>query len=188
MLVVSIGMGWVGVKMQQARKQREAAEEIEQLGGKVTWMHPDSQIESRLRSWLEQLVGDDFLAEIQLIFIENDAAMEHLKELTAFRGVGLSGTQITDTSLKHLSGLNQLQELYLYDTQVTDAGLEYLKALSRLRCLSVAKTQLTDAGLEHLKTLTQLRRLDLNDTQVSDSGVRELQKALPHCRICGSVR
>ncbi|MHB8954466.1 MAG: leucine-rich repeat domain-containing protein [Pirellulaceae bacterium] len=183
MLVACIGSGWIAVQLQRVKKERATAEAIERLGGGVYWVHPDSQIESRLRLWVGQLLGDDFLAEIQLIRIDNDAAMEHLKELAALRGLCFSGTQITDTSLEHLSGLNQLQDFYLYDTQVTDAGLEYLKALSQLRYLSVAKTQLTDAGLEHLKTLTQLRRLDLKDTQVSDSGVRELQKALPNCRI-----
>jgi Leucine-rich repeat (LRR) protein len=188
MLLTCIGMSWFAMKMQRIRKQRATAEAIKRLGGGVYWVNPDSQIKYRRRSWLGQLLGDDKVAEIQLIRIDNDAAMEHLKELTALRGVCFSGTQITDTSLEHLSGLNQLQEFYLYDTQVTDAGFEYLKALSQLRYLSVAQTQLTDAGLEHLKTLTQLRRLDLKDTQVSDSGVRELQQALPNCRICGLIR
>ncbi len=32
-LLVSIGMSWLGVKLERARRQREAVEAIERLGG-----------------------------------------------------------------------------------------------------------------------------------------------------------
>ena len=36
-VLACIGMSWVGVKMQRARRQKEAVEEIKKLGGEVAY-------------------------------------------------------------------------------------------------------------------------------------------------------
>jgi len=115
MLLVSIMMSWVSVKMQQARRKREAVEAVEKLGGKVTWY---------LQSGLEMLRerGVDFSGTAV-----TDAGLEHLKRLSQLRLLWLSNTAVTDAGLEHLTGLNQLEELYLDGTQVSAEGVKNLQ-------------------------------------------------------------
>ena len=181
-LVVCIGMGWIGVKMQQARKEREAVAAIEQLGGQAWWEYPRVESESRGQAWLRKLLGDEILVHPDRVLIRNDAGMEHLKGLTQLRKLWLQGTQVTDAGLKHVEVLTQLQFLRLADAEVTDAGLEYLKGLTQLQSLSVEGTSVTDAGLAHLEGLTQLQWLYLDDSHVTDVGLEHLQ-GLPQLRM-----
>ncbi len=153
----AIACSWLGVKLRQAKREREAAAAIEKLGGTVDWSAPSGPV------WLRSLLGNDFF-------------------VTVFR-VQMYCTYATDTDLEHIKSLNQLRELYLYETEVTDAGLENLRRLNRLQKLSLANTKITDAGLEHLKGLTELKELWLFPSNVTDEGVKQLQHALPNCQI-----
>ena len=188
-LLACIGMGWIGVKIQQARRGREAAAAIERLGGKVFWSNADSPEESGGWAWLRKLLGDDLLVHPDDVVIHSraqvitDAGLEHLNALTQLETLYVDSDQITDAGLQHLKGLTHLRDLMLVNTQVSNSGLEHLKGLTQLQGLSLDSTQVTDAGLEHLKGLTRLKELILQGTQVSDNGVRELQQALPNCRI-----
>ena len=159
-LLACIGMGWVAVEMQRVRKEREAVEAIERLGGMVLWSSAEIPQESRGRACLRKLLGDDYFVHPNMVVISDDAAMEYLTELTQLEYVGLHGTQITDAGLAHLKGLTRLSELYIED-----------------------HTQVTDAGLRHLEGLTQLQQLYLVNTQVSASAAGELWQALPSCGI-----
>ena len=179
MLLASIAMSWVAVRMQKARKQKEAVEEIKKSRGWVEY-HPGP-------AWLRNLLGEDCFATVVHVSLHSqitDAGfLKHLKGLTQLQQLDLNGTPVTDASLEHLKGLTQLQQLDLGGAQVTDAGLEHLKGLTQLQTLELAWTHVTDAGLEHLKGLTQLRTLDLNYTKVTDEGLKKLQQALPNCKI-----
>ena len=134
MLLACIGMSWVGVKMQKARRQKEAVEEIKKLGGEVryyyhgkiiNWAQPSNPM------WLRTVFGDDCFANV-----------DH---------VGLGNTNVTDEGVEHLKGLNQLETLWLNNTQVTDAGLERLKGLAQLQWLSLNSTKVTDEGVKKLR-------------------------------------
>ena len=69
MLLACIGMSWVGVKIQQARKQKEVVVEIKKLGG---WVRYDYEVDSAGNEipgaqptnpkWLRILLGDDFFS------------------------------------------------------------------------------------------------------------------------------
>lgn len=176
MLLVCIGMGWLGVKMQKVRKQRAAIEAIERLGGSVHWSSTDVPEESAGQVWLRKLLGDDFFAYPEDVEINNDAAMEYPTELTHVTILQVFGSDITDAGLNHLQCLPQLEELWFADTRVTGNGLRHLKGLAQLNTLVFSGTPVTDAGLEHIKGLTQLESLDLKDTQVTDAGLANLRQ------------
>jgi hypothetical protein len=185
MLVACIGMGWLGVKMQQARKQRAAIKAIVNGGGRVTnwgnftptfegWQgssrrpmalylpSPEYQSyvdESRVHAWLRWLLGDDFFYYPTMTVVTSTVGMEHL------------------------GGLPQLESLILIDDQISDTDLRYLKCLPRLEALCIFGNSITDDGLNHVKELTQLRDVYISSTKVSDSGVKKLQQALPNCEI-----
>jgi hypothetical protein len=189
----AIACSWLGVKLQQARPQREAVAALEKLGALVfyDWQYdaqgislPSPQPPGRL--WLRRVLGDDFFQSVHTVELTNrditDAGLEnigadlkHLECLSQLQWLDLSGTPITDSDLTYLTALSQLQRLDLVSTDVTDAGLEHLKCLNKLRVLNLARTQVTDAGLEVLTCFGQLKGLSLNDTRVTDAGMEHLR-------------
>jgi len=144
MLVCGAGLGWLAMKMQRARKQREAVEVVLKAGGTVFYDYQLDETGAWIRGaqptapvWLRKSLGDDFFYEVIEVY--------------------LIDTQVTDAGLEHLKDLPNLQTLLLNDTQVTDAGLEHLKKLPNVECLGLGGTQVSDAGLGHLNGLTKLK-------------------------------
>jgi len=139
MLLASIGMSWLAVKMQQARRQREAVEAIQKLGGQVWYDYEVQQSGNPLPgagppgpAWLRNLLGEDILARVVYVsFFRSssvtDAGLERLKGLTQLQELYLGVTQVSDAGLEHLKGLTQLQQLYFFDTKVTDEGVKKLQ-------------------------------------------------------------
>ena len=169
MTMACIGMSWVGVKMQKAKKQKEAVEAIVKLGGVVYY---DYQLDAAGRlthrdkppepAWMRHLLGEDICVKIAKVSYDmhgSEARLEHIEVLTDLQRLHIINARLADAGLKVLTGLTQLQELWLVNTDVTDAGLEPIKRIPHLRDLSLVNTQVTDKGLEHLKGLTQLQEL-----------------------------
>jgi hypothetical protein len=154
----AIPCSWLAVKLQKARREREAAAAIGELSVAVHWSAPSGPV------WLRQLIGDDLFSHVESLHV-------------------MLGLDVTDTELENLKGFSQLQTLGLGAAEVTDRGLKNLKGLSRLQNLCLDRTKVTDAGLEDLTGLSQLQRLDLRETNVTDEGVKKLQQALPNCKI-----
>ena len=186
-LLVSIGMSWLGVKLERARKQREAVEAIREAAAEAidkAWgiVLYDYEFDAKgdfvpeaqpfVPSWLLGLFGRDFssdvveVAVLQLNF--DDAEASHY---------------FGDDEASHLKVLTELTRLNLSHTEITDAGLGHLEGLTSLTWLDLRDTQITDAGLKHLEGLTNLTTLDLRLTQVTPEGVKKLQRALPECEI-----
>ncbi len=59
-LVISLPLSWLGVRMERARRQREAVEVIERLGGSVTY----APTELSVPKWILELLGDDFFRDV----------------------------------------------------------------------------------------------------------------------------
>lgn len=207
-LLVSIGMSWVAVRMQKAKKQREAVEAIEKLGGAVSYDYQVDQAgqftdktEPAGPAWLREVLGQDFFANVVAAQVNTDSGMEKLKAFPHIQSLQIVGA-VTDAGMKHVKGLSQLRELLLQGVPITDAGVAHVEDMSELRTLDLAATRITDHGLEHfkglrqlqllsiwgnqitdtglgcLKTLSQLRTLSLYRTQITDAGLEHL-KALP---------
>jgi len=185
-VLLSVLLGWCGMEMRQAGRQRQAVEAIRKAGGVVFY---DFQLdesgyalpvqEPPAPAWLRELVGDDFFSEATGVGFNypeeaSDVVLGRVKGLTKLRLLYLSGPQVTDVGLKHLKRLTKLRTLLLHGTQVTDVGLEHLRGLRELESLDLSGTQVTNAGLEHLRGLTGLNRLELPGTQISDAGLQHL--------------
>lgn len=188
---------WLGVKLQQAKRQREAVTAIEKVGGSVVYEYQFDasggpfdgyRVHEPLGpKWLRNVLGVDFFNSVLRVYFLNsnvtDAGLKPVRELTQVQVIHFSFTQVTDAGLEHLLGLNKLRELGLQGPNFTDAGLAHLRGLSQLQFLHLADSQVTDAGLEHLHALTKLQTLSLFSTKVTDEGVKKLQHALPNCKI-----
>ena len=168
-------MSWVGVKMQQARRQREAVEAIEKLGGRVEYDY--QRPPKTVAEWIRNADKPQGLAELRRILGTVDkppgpALLRLILGDDFFRevvSVNLFGAQVRDVDLKCLERFGQLRWLSLGGTQVTDAGLKHLERLAQLQHLEFDGTQVTGKGIqEHLKGLSQLNYLSIKNIQFTD--------------------
>jgi hypothetical protein len=191
MVLASVGMSWIGVRMQRARMQRAVVDAIEREGGCVEYDYEvDAPGSMKILgaqppgpAWLRGLLGIDFFADVVSVDLCKGAGMRQLEGLPILQTLRLYSHEVTDSEMKYLEGLTQLQLFSLNSTLVTDGGLKHLKALPQLQELSLGSTPFTDAGLEHLRGLSMLRLLVLDRTKFTKDGVRKLQQALPNCKI-----
>ena len=188
MVLCAFACSWFAVKMQQARRQREAVKAIEEASGIVVYDYelnrpPVGSPQPPGPAWMRKLLGVDFFAAAELAYLRSDASQEHLKDLPKLKTISLWETQVTDASLKNLIGLSNLGNVVFPPEQITDAGLVHLKGLTNLHRLDLSKSQITDAGLQHLKGWTNLEDLHIDRTQVTAAAAEELQRALPNCKI-----
>jgi Leucine Rich repeat len=182
---------WFAVKLQQARKQREAVEVIMQAGGNVVYDYQEASYDQSKRgfsatyskppspAWLHKLLGDDFFCKVILVEGITDAGIENLKGATGlpFNRLDLRNTKITDAGLSHLEELfPELQTLDLSGTAITDAGLNHLKHFTLLHDIDLSGTKITDAGLAHIRE-SQIYGLELRlaGTKITDAGLEHLK-------------
>ena len=180
MLLVSIPMGRLAVKLQGARRQREAAVEIRRIGGVVSegWVprpasRPGDQ-QLHKSTWLEKVLGEDLSVTVRIVRLPGSATDVELRSVRWLPGLvelELAGTKITDMGLSQIEGCTGLDTLDLSGTLVTDSGLVHLEGLTEIQILNLSRTDITDEGLEHIKGLTRLSELDLEGTKVTDAGL-----------------
>ncbi|HEV2970766.1 MAG TPA: hypothetical protein VGY55_12415 [Pirellulales bacterium] len=187
-MICAVGSAWLGRKIDQKRREREAVAAIVKSGGSVFydyedrgWLSPPANnAKPPGPDWLRNLLGENFFSDVYWVVLStSDGKLENLKQLTQLKKLQLT---VSDGGLENLKGLTQLQFLH-FSGAVTDADLENLKEMHHLKELSLNATKVTDAGLTKLKGLTHLESLGLGLTKVTDAGVKDLQTALPNCNI-----
>ena len=146
--VSCIACGWVGVRLQKARVQRQSVAAIEELGGVVRYDYQeDSRDEPSGPEWLRNLLGRHFFDRVVAV---------------DFSTPGAPNDRVTDISF--LSEIYDLRILYLDGTAVRDISL--LADKTELRFLSLGHTQVED--LSPLRSLRNLETISLDRTNVSD--------------------
>ena len=184
-VAVAVPFSWLAVERMEAAKQGNLVEWVRKSSGSVQYDYEFDASNNFLRnaspsapSWLFELLGTDFFANIATVSLHDseisDVDLELLARLNRLRALYLERTNVTDVGLEKLKGLTELQELWLADTQVTGVGLEHLKGLTQLHRLVFDRSPVSDAGLDQLKRLTHLQDLLLNQTHVTDSGLMHL--------------
>lgn len=158
-LFASIGMSWVAVRMERARRQQAALAAIGKSGPMLC--STEGAAPPGL-GWLESVLGEGFFTRVVELRINHskttNADLAHLRDLPELRLLLLDGPNVTDAGLAHLEGLPHLQTLWLY------------------------RAPITDAGLEHLGSVPHLERLVLHDTRVTKEGVEKFRGSHPRCR------
>jgi len=200
---------WIGVKIQEAEKQREVVAWVKENGGKVRYEYERQDEFGKLPpppgpDWLRNLIGIHYFSDV----IEADFQygrkvkdLSPLEDLTKLESLSLlNNRQVEDIS--PLANLTNLNDLTLDLTQVKDisplANLTNLNELTLLRYSQVEDfsplkdlpnlTQLTLWGsrltdFSTLNVLQNLSELELRWTQVNKEEVQKLQEALPNCFI-----
>ena len=185
-------LGWLGIEVQKAERQKAAVIELENLGGRVAY---DFQFDSTGRmfpfyskpmrmppapAWLSWL-GDDFFRSVRQAVLW-----------------GVDDQLVVDDDLAQLAGLNSLRSLSLDNVSVYDVGLEakyryfnpsgipnpgLQEVILRPFPQSPFPTHAdsTIAALEQLKRVKGLEILYLNGSQITDAGLEHI-KGLPQLR------
>ncbi len=118
-LLLGLPLSWVAVRMERARRQREAVEAIAKLGGGVRYDYHDGVCHPAehppVPSWLLKLRGDDFFSCVVGVGFfpadrvgDDDLAV--LGTLPRLNFVELVHVPITDNGLRHLDGLHSLMK------------------------------------------------------------------------------
>ena len=211
--IVGCGLGWFGIKVQQAIKQKAAVDVILKSGGMVAYDYQLDESgtiwqdkEPSGPPWLRSLLKADLFANVIYADVETneeltllqdlpqlnwlfvgrnvtDVGWEHLRQLGQLKRLVFARSQISDDSLKNLRELSQLTTLKFLDIPITDAGLIHVNTLSRLQSLDLSYTAVTDAGLVQFTGLGQLENLSLQGTQITDAGLEHLLGMNKLCQL-----
>ncbi len=131
-VICSLPCGWLGMKLKQAKEQREAVNAIERLGGIVLYRPASGGMMRAGVDWAGKLLGERLCRDPV--------------------SVDLSYNPVTDADLALLRKVTQLEvPLLKKNTPVGDAGLVHLRGLTRLYSLTLNNTQVTDAGVAELQ-------------------------------------
>ena len=172
LLVLTALCIWLGVKVNQARRQKEAVGNLVALGTEIAYEHQwvgtwyDSTKELDVPMWAQELCGKDFFQNVAWVWFQPK------------RGTGY---EITDDDLVHLAAFPKLRSLTL-DRLVTDIGLAHIPRPDRLVHLNAGSTSLSDEFLKRLSGSQYLEQIWLTETLVTDEGLSSLGR-LPRLRL-----
>lgn len=204
-VILLIPCCWLVVKMQHARRQHEAIEEIVKGEGWASYDYKLTETGSLLpeaeppkATWLRAQLGDDFFHSVVCAYVRTDAAALHLKELGDLRILSLDSTQVTDAGLVGLHGLTCLSTLNFYHVPVSESGFARLPPWAHQCVVTVDSIsglgpkhessspkpiKISDAGLVHLRGLKQLERLWLANSPITDAGLENLKGLDQLCEL-----
>ncbi len=182
MIVVGFGLGWLGWKVHQARKQRQVVVWVQEMGGRVLYdfqFDKDRDLnlsaDPSLPRWLLDLTSIDFWHDVTGVELTRVNALElaPLLRLPRLQGLLLGASEVSNVT--PLSQMKNLRMLDLYGWPRSD--LSFLSTLTNLERLSFDDTPVSD--LTPIANLTNLTELSLKGTTVSDlsplAGMKELK-------------
>jgi hypothetical protein len=167
LIVITVFGVWLGLKVNRARRQRDAVTAIRALGGTVQYDYQHvTPNEPPGPGWLRENLGLDFLADADYVGIPNATSgklgmiVPHLESLPALRSLHISHSQINDDDVRTLTKLTHLKELWLGgSTLLSGKSLSYIALLEDVRKLEVWHAQIYDDDLQHIAQLRKLEHL-----------------------------
>lgn len=168
------------------RHQRAIIDHVRELEARVVYDYGRAGVDRPPGpSWLRQLLGDDFLADVVGIDVSVPASDETLAAIAALPHLRLLVLRdgLDDAAIALLLGAQRLEQLQFSSPAVTDVGLSQLAELKQLTHLSIGAPQVTDSGLLLLESLPNLNYLELISTGVTEEGAGRLRAALPNCDV-----
>jgi hypothetical protein len=184
-LIFAVTVGWLGSKIAEKRRERQAVEAILKAGGQV-WFDrensrdkPTSPNEASGPRWIRWALGENFFSEVRQVRLRFDDD-ETLTQLDALRDIEVidvaAGGKITDAGVAQINALPHLRSLKLTATSVTDQWLDHLKGLPKLRILILDRTNIDDKSIGRITELTQLEELFLDTAKVTDKGLENFER------------
>ena len=194
-VLVGIPLGWLGSKVNRARKQRAVVAELQKLGARFIY-DPVNELGPKERqpsgpTWLIDLLGREYFDDVFQVSIASpgvtDETIELIAELPAVEYVFLkSADGITDDGFVHFANMHNLKGVGLCSDSISGAGFASLKGLKQFTQLSLS-AWVTDALVEHISTLPQLEVIYLcgspehGSVELTDRGLAYIAR-LPRLR------
>jgi hypothetical protein len=192
---------WLGVRVIQAKHEREARRAIAPFARVV---HYDFQFgtdgaflpnaEPPWGKWLREALGDEYFCRMHTVLFSNDVTDSDLLGIrdvlkdASVQSISLAPCQrVTNDGLASVSEIAELRKLDLRTTSVSNEGLRFLGGLGKLQELQLGGLRslpggVNDEGLRVLAKLPQLQALYLWGEGFTDSGLVHL-KAVPDLRV-----
>ena len=192
LLLVTVLSIWLGVKVNQARRQKEAVAALRESGATVRYAHQQSDANPRIYlveqdldvpRWLRDLTGDDFFQSVALVeFMRpvTDDDLTHLAALPEIETLSFlylsshAGGNVTDAGLAHLPRPDRLVRFHASDMSIGDAFLERLANASGLEDLALGDTHITHRGIASLGGLKSLEYMSIADRDLGDAALEAL--------------
>jgi hypothetical protein len=186
LLVLTALCIWLGFKVNQARRQKEAVAGLKAVGMRFYYAHQrddaypnsiDPGRELAVPKWLEELAGYDFfrtVISVQGLGQVTDDDLRHLAGLPYVEHLYVWGSEVSDAGLAHLRRPDRLVSFGTYNSLVGDGFLKRLCNSTRLERLALGRSEITDEGLLAIRTVTKLKRLGLSGSKITDAGMAAL--------------
>ena len=167
LVLVTVFGVWLGIKVNQARRQKEAVAALKALGMHFYYAHQRDDAyphgiapgrELDVPEWLDNLAGPDFFRTV----------------------ISVQGSSpVSDEDLFHLAGLPYIERLYVtgFGKDVSDWELDQLRRPDRLIAPGARGNNVSDAGLAHLRRPDWLVTFGASETLVGDGFVKRLRNA-----------
>jgi hypothetical protein len=193
LILVTVLCIWLGVKVNQARRQKESTDALRKMGAIVVCAHQGVDFNSgklvgelNVPGWLRELAGDDFFQTVTTVEFRRPITDDHLVHLAGlpqieYVNLGRVGRAVTDAGLAHLPRPDRLKKLLASDSQVGNAFAKRLATADGMHSLALSGTRLTDLGLTELRALSKLQSLWIDNTAITDAGLDAL-KGMPDLR------
>ena len=185
MVVVSAGVGLVGIRMQRARRQQAGVLAIEAIGGSAMYRYEEPVWKFPVdvaRTWL----GDDFFVSVVEVHVDLSRADTTAQQLAIWKAIGdlpqLEKLRVdyprryprSRFNIGPIRRLTKLHTLKIRDARIDGVDLAPLTGMPSLAQLDLSHNEIGDAAWRHLAGVRKLRKLDGSYSFVTDAGVAHL--------------
>lgn len=193
-IVTLIGV-WLGWKINEARKQKQAVEAIQASGGTVLY---DFEIGSNGYAiqpspdlgWLAKWIGVEYLHNVVCVSFpssiptpgvdakdyEYDEVVPYLQDLPHVTDLTLGGNgNLRDGDLRYIASLTSLKHLCIDRSPITGTGFKHLLNLKQLTWIDLIDCPINDDGMEFIAKFPHFEKLALLNTRITDDGVDQLR-------------
>lgn len=179
MIVAATLCGLWAQHLERFRHERQAAEAIARLGGRIEFRPAGPRWIPR---WLDRGLRHH-VVKVDLSHRKFTAQdLEHLKEMPKLELLLLNRTRVDAEGLAIVAQCRKLRILSLWYTPTTDEGLAQLHTLHELQRIDLHHTVVTGAGFESWGEMPSLTWMRLNHTRLDDPGLQALAGKAPNLR------
>lgn len=178
MLVVGVGLAWIGRQVHAARGRAAVVKRIQAEGGLIAYDYQgivaydmqgtagQPKEPGTLSHWLGQDLAHDVISIGMSPYppragTEDDPALAGLEHCNRLRAVGLSNRLANDDNLARLAGARELTQLYFVG-DITDRGMRPLESLAELREIFVLAKETSLSTLPRAPNLEYLALINVH--------------------------
>jgi hypothetical protein len=190
LVLITVFGVWLGSKVNQARRQKEAVAALMALGTGFYYAHQKDEAyphginpghELVAPKWLDELAGYDFFRTVISVQVSSPVSDEDLVYLAGLPYIERLyvtgfGRDVSDWELDQLRRPDRRIAPGARGNNVSDAGLAHLRRPDRLITFGAGDTLVGDGFVKRLLNATRLESLQLAESRVTDEGLLAIRK------------